>query len=89
MYYRYDNGFISLQSERIKAKICINCLQVKFETLHMCYHSFLSVKEKYKSETNKVKKEHYLIRQYNIQICNKIIFFKYSTRQIKARETNK
>ena len=28
-------------------------------------------------------------RQYNIHIFNKIIFLKYRTRQIKARETNK
>ena len=27
--------------------------------------------------------------QYNIQIVNKIIFFKYKTRQIKTTETNK
>ena len=28
-------------------------------------------------------------RQYNIQIFDKIIFFKYRTRQIKTIETNK
>ena len=42
-------------------------------------------------ETNKVKKERYLInttRQYKIHISDKIIFFEYRTRQIKARETN-
>ena len=38
---------------------------------------------------NKVKKECYLIRQYNIQIFYKIIFFNYRTRQIKTTETNK
>ena len=41
-------------------------------------------------ETNKVKKNsRYLIRQYNIQIFDKIIFLKYRTRQLKATETNK
>ena len=39
-------------------------------------------------ETNKVKQST-LTRQYNIQIFNKIIFFKYRTREIKATETNK
>ena len=34
-----------------------------------------------KIKTNKVKKDCYLTRQYNIQILNKI-FFKYSTRKI-------
>ena len=39
---------------------------------------------------NKVKKERYLLTQYNnIHIFNKIIFFEYRTRQIKATETNK
>ena len=41
------------------------------------------------TETNKVKKQCSLIRQYNIQIFYKIIFFKYRTRQIKTTETNK
>ena len=40
-------------------------------------------------ETNKVKKECYLMRQYNIHIFNKTIFLKYRTIQIKATETNK
>ena len=31
----------------------------------------------------RLKKEHYLIRQDNIQIFNKIIVFKYKTREIK------
>ena len=35
-------------------------------------------------ETNKVTKESYLIRQYNIQIFDKIIFIKYRIRQIKV-----
>ena len=35
-------------------------------------------------KTNMVKKECYLIRQYNIHFFNKIIFFKYTTRQINA-----
>ena len=39
-------------------------------------------------ETNKVKKEHYLIKQdYSIQMFDKIFFFKYRTREIKATET--
>ena len=33
-------------------------------------------------------KTHYLIRQYNIQIFYTIIFFKYTSRQIKATETS-
>ena len=40
-----------------------------------------------------VKKERYLIRQetrqYMIQIFNKISFFKYRTREIKATEISK
>ena len=41
-------------------------------------------------ETNKVEKEHYLIRQNNTiyQFVDKIVFFKYRTRQIKATECN-
>ena len=46
-------------------------------------------KSKTKIETNKVKKEHCLIRQYNTQNFDKYIFLKYRTRQIKATETNK
>ena len=44
-----------------------------------------------KNETNKVKKRMLFnkTRQYNIQIFDKIIFFKYRTRQIKTTETNK
>ena len=34
-------------------------------------------------------KSSYLIRPYNINIFDKIIFFKYRTRQIKATDTNK
>ena len=41
-------------------------------------------------ETNKVNKEHYLIRkEYNILMFYKIIIFKYRTKKIKATETNK
>ena len=36
-------------------------------------------------ETSKVNEA----RQYNTHIFDKIIFLKYSTRQIKATETNK
>ena len=36
----------------------------------------------------KVKKERYT-RQYNVQIVNKIIFFKYRTRQVKATQISK
>ena len=39
-------------------------------------------------ETKKVKKEHYLVRQDNTYIFEKIFFFKYMTREIKATETN-
>ena len=38
---------------------------------------------------NKVRKESYLIRQYKIQISNKIFFFKYRKRKLIATETNK
>ena len=42
-------------------------------------------------ETKKVKKERYLIRQYDTiyTFFYKIIFFKYRTRQIEATEANK
>ena len=39
-------------------------------------------------ETNKVKKEHYLIRQDNIKKMDKI-FFNYRTSHIKATESIK
>ena len=42
-----------------------------------------------KTETKKVKKERYLKRQDNIQSFDKFIFFKYSTRQMKATERSK
>ena len=40
-------------------------------------------------ETNKVKKEHYLIRQDNIKKIDKIFFFNYRTSHIKATESIK
>ena len=40
-------------------------------------------------ETNKVKKECYLIRQDNTHILDKITFFKYRKIQIEITETNK
>ena len=42
-------------------------------------------------KTNKVKKEHYLIRQDNTRykISIKLPFFKFRTRQIKSSETIK
>ena len=42
-----------------------------------------------KAKNNNTKKQHYLITQDNIQMFDKIIFFTYRTRQIKATETNK
>ena len=46
---------------------------------------------KEQNETNKAKKRTVInkIRQYNIHIFNKIIFFKCTKRQIKTKETNK
>ena len=42
-------------------------------------------------ETNNVKKRTLFnkTRQYNIHIFDKLIFFRYRTREIKATETNK
>ena len=37
----------------------------------------------------RLKKERYIIRQDNIQIFDKSIFFRYRMRQIKTTETNK
>ena len=47
--------------------------------------------KKQKNKTNKVTKRMLFNKtvQYYIQIFNKIIFFKYRTREIKAIETNK
>ena len=43
------------------------------------------------TEPNKLKKRMLFnkTRQYNIKIFNKIIFFKYRTRELKTTETNK
>ena len=46
-------------------------------------HSFIRV------ETNRVKKERYLMTQDNIQIFDKNFFFKFRIRQMKVTETNK
>ena len=48
-------------------------------------------KHDFVSEMDKVKKEHYLIKQYSIYIqfvFIKLIFFKYRTREIKTPETS-
>ena len=54
--------------------------------------NILSIIEQTNKQTNKVKNECHLIRQDNtiyIFIFDKIIYFKYRTRQLKATETNK